>query len=106
MVLRAEPAALGSASQVSLALKDLQREGEQVRLGSGVYAKPSRDAGTGAVRPQADFETLAREAARKLKLAADSKAVNEAEAVQAPKDRSHSVVLDTGRHRDMAVLQG
>lgn len=100
VVLRAELAALGSASQVSLALKDLQCEGELVRLGAGVYAKASRDAGTGAVRPQADFETLAREAARKLKLAAHSKAVNEAEAAQAPpKDRSGSVVLDTGRRR-------
>ena len=99
VVLRAELAALGSASQVSLALKDLQREGELVRLGAGVYAKASRDAGTGAVRPQADFETLAREAARKLKLAADPKAVNDADVAQAPKERSHSVVLDTGRRR-------
>lgn len=99
VVLRAELAALGSASQVSLALKDLQREGELVRLGAGVYAKASRDAGTGAVRPQADFETLAHEAARKLKLAADPKAGSEADAAQASKDRGHSVVLDTGRRR-------
>lgn len=39
VVLRAELVPLGSASQVSQALKTLQHDGELLRLGAGVYAK-------------------------------------------------------------------
>lgn len=53
VVLRAELAGLGSASQVSHALKALQHQGELLRLGAGVYAKADRDGDTGTVRPQA-----------------------------------------------------
>lgn len=46
VVLRAELAPLGGASQVSQALKTLQRDGELLRLGAGVYAKACRDEST------------------------------------------------------------
>lgn len=67
VVLRAELAPLGSASQVSQALKTLQRDGELLRLGAGVYAKARRDESTHEVTPVVDAETLGREVAHKLK---------------------------------------
>lgn len=67
VVLRAELAPLGSASQISEALKTLQREGELLRLGAGVYAKARRDESTHEVMPVVDVETLGREVAHKLK---------------------------------------
>lgn len=67
VVLRAELARLGSASQISEALKTLQRDGELLRLGAGVYAKARRDESTHEVTPVVDVETLAREVALKLK---------------------------------------
>lgn len=67
VVLRAELAPLGSASQVSEALKALQRDGELLRLGAGVYAKARRDETTHEVTPVVDVETLGREVAHKLK---------------------------------------
>lgn len=67
VVLRAELAPLGSASQVSRALKTLQRDGELLRLGAGVYAKARRDESTHEVTPVVDAETLGREVAHKLK---------------------------------------
>ncbi|MBS0340428.1 MAG: hypothetical protein JSS56_07860 [Proteobacteria bacterium] len=65
VVLRSELAGQGSASQVSYALQVLQRQGDLIRLGSGVYAKGQRDSQTGIVRPLADFETLVAEAVSK-----------------------------------------
>jgi len=67
VVLRAELARLGSASQISEALKTLQRDGELLRLGAGVYAKARRDESTHEVTPVVDVETLGREVAHKLK---------------------------------------
>ena len=67
VVLRAELAPLGSASQVSEALKVLQRDGELLRLGAGVYAKARRDMSTHEVTPLVDDETLGREVAHKLR---------------------------------------
>lgn len=67
VVLRSELAPLGSASQVSEALKMLQRDGELLRLGAGVYAKARRDESTNEVKPVVDVETLGREVALKLK---------------------------------------
>jgi len=90
VMLRAELAGLGSASQVSCALKALQRDGELVRLGSGVYAKAHRDPETGEVQPLADFATLACEVADKLKLAVGTKVVVSS---------GHALVLDTGHRR-------
>lgn len=66
VVLRADLAGLGSASQVTYALATLQHKGELLRIGSGVYAKATRDAGTDRVRPLVDFESLAQEAAQKF----------------------------------------
>lgn len=67
VVLRSELAPLGSTSQVSEALKMLQRDGELLRLGAGVYAKARRDESTNEVKPVVDVETLGREVALKLK---------------------------------------
>lgn len=97
VVLRSELAGLGSASQVSDALRTLQRDGDLVRLGSGVYAKARRDAQTRTVRPAADFQTLAREAAAKLHMTPGSAASGH----NAPIARSNNgnIVLDTGHRR-------
>lgn len=96
VVLRSELMSLGSASQVSLVLKLLQHEGELVRLGVGVYAKAHRDAQTGAVTPEVDFETLTREAAAKLKMLTSPKT----SVVTAPAvDQADPLVLDTGHRR-------
>ena len=86
VVLRTELAQLGSASQVSEALKTLQREGELLRLGAGVYAKACRDGCTHEVKPVVDFETLGREVARKLK-------------AHVTEDSKGTLLLDTGNRR-------
>lgn len=99
VVLRAELAELGSASQVSHALKALQRDGELIRLGTGVYAKARKDEETGAIRPLADFETLARETAAKLKMDLASKNRDAVGTMKSLKGSRDSVVLDTGHRR-------
>ncbi|MDF1485508.1 hypothetical protein PY257_10015 [Ramlibacter sp. H39-3-26] len=86
VVLRAELAPLGSASQVSEALKTLQRDGELLRLGAGVYAKARRDETTHEVTAVVDVETLGREVARKLK-------------AQVTDGGDGTLVLDTGDRR-------
>ena len=86
VVLRAELAPLGSASQVSQALKALQRDGELLRLGAGVYAKARRDESTHKVTPVVDVETLGREVAHKLK-------------AQVTDGGDGTLVLDTGERR-------
>lgn len=86
VVLRADIAPLGSASQVSQALKTLQRNGELLRLGAGVYAKARRDESTQEVTPLVDAETLAREVAGKLKARVTGAA-------------DGALVLDTGGRR-------
>lgn len=99
VVLRAELAGLGSASQVSHALKALQRDGELVRLGAGVYVKAHKDAETGAVRPLADFETLAQEVAIKLKMVSAPGSVGMTAIGKSPQGSGDALVLDTGRRR-------
>lgn len=86
VVLRAELAPLGSASQVSEALKALQRDGELLRLGAGVYAKARRDEISHEVTPLVDVETLGREVALKLK-------------AQVADGAEGTLVLDTGDRR-------
>lgn len=86
VVLRAELAPLGSASQVSEALKTLQLDGELLRLGAGVYAKARRDETTHEVTPVVDVETLGREVAHKLK-------------AQVRDGGDGTLVLDTGDRR-------
>lgn len=99
VVLRTELAELGSASQVSHALKALQRDGELVRLGAGVYAKAHKDSQTGAVRPLADFETLAQEVATKLKMVSAPAASGMTAIGRAQRGSGDPLVLDTGRRR-------
>jgi hypothetical protein len=86
VVLRAELAPLGSASQVSQALKTLQRDGELLRLGAGVYAKARRDKSTHEVMPVVDVETLRHEVAHKLN-------------AQVTDGGDGTLVLDTGARR-------
>lgn len=86
VVLRSELAPLGSASQVSEALKALQRNGELIRLGLGVYAKASRDEATQEVTPVVDARTLGHEVARKLK-------------AEVADDSGETLVLNTGERR-------
>lgn len=86
VVLRAELAPLGSASQISEALKTLQHDGELLRLGSGVYAKARRDESTHEVTPVVDVETLGREVAHKLK-------------ARVTDSSEGTLVLDTGDRR-------
>jgi hypothetical protein len=66
IVLRSELSGLGSASQVSEALKSLQKKGVLVRIGTGVYAKTRVSSITGAVVPAGSLETLAVETLKKL----------------------------------------
>lgn len=99
VVLRSEVAGLGSASQVSHALKALQQRGELLRLGAGVYAKADRDVDSGEVRPTADFETLVRETAAKLKMLGDASFAGVVGAEPATHGGSGALVLDTGRRR-------
>lgn len=66
IILRAEVSKLGSASQVTEALKTLQQDGVIVRIGTGVYAKTRKSSVTGATIPAGSLETLASEAFRKL----------------------------------------
>lgn len=68
VVLRAEVADLGSQSQVTHALDVLQRGGELVRLGMGIYAKTQRVRPEGEVRPLGSFATIIEEIIRKLGL--------------------------------------
>ena len=99
VVLPAELSELGSASQVSHALKALRRDGEPIRLGAGVYAKAHKDAETCTVRPLADFATLAQEGAAKLKMVSAPKSFDMAGAKKSPQGRNDALVLDTGRRR-------
>lgn len=66
IILRAEVSKLGSASQVTQALKTLQNEGVIVRIGTGIYAMTRKSSVTGATIPAGSLETLASEALRKL----------------------------------------
>jgi hypothetical protein len=66
IVLRAELAGMGSASQVSQALRALQAKGVLVRIGTGVYAKTRKSSVTGATIPAGRLDTLAVETFKKL----------------------------------------
>lgn len=66
VILRAELAKLGSPSQVSEAIKSLQKKGVIVRISKGVYSKTKISAVTGAVIPVGSLETLATEALMKM----------------------------------------
>ena len=66
VVIRAELAGMGSASQVTAALKALQDKGVLLRIGTGVYAKTRKSSVTGAIIPAGSLETLAIETLKKL----------------------------------------
>lgn len=99
VVLRSDVARLGSATQVSEALRQLQRDGTLLRIGTGVYAKTRRSAITGNLIAAGSLETLAIEALRKLGIAVrPGKAASDYNArrtTQLP----GKVVVDTGSRR-------
>lgn len=66
VILRAEVSKLGSATQVTEALRTLQEAGVIVRIGTGVYAKTRKSSVTGATIPAGSLETLAVEALKKM----------------------------------------
>ena len=66
IVLRADFEAMGSASQISRALKQLIEAGKIVRLGYGVYAKARPSLLSGKPVPRVSLEELAQEALEKL----------------------------------------
>jgi hypothetical protein len=66
IVLRGDVVSLGSASQISEALRELQQRRVLVRIGTGVYAKTRVSSVTGAVIPAGSLESLAAEALQKL----------------------------------------
>jgi len=66
VILRAEVSRLGSATQVTEALRTLQEAGVIVRIGTGVYAKTRKSSVTGATIPAGSLETLAVEALKKM----------------------------------------
>lgn len=68
VILRQELLGLGSASQITEALKALQASSVIVRIGTGVYAKTRRSSVTGAMIPAGSLETLGVEALRKLRV--------------------------------------
>ena len=99
VVIRAELAGMGSASQVTEALKTLQDKGMLVRIGTGVYAKTRKSSVTGAVIPAGSLETLASEALKKLGVAVTAgsaaAAYNSGKTTQLP----GTFVANTGRRR-------
>lgn len=99
IILRSELANMGSATQVSEALKALQNKGVLVRIGTGIYARTRVSSVTGAVIPAGSLETLASEALKKMrvpvlvsKVAAE---YNSRKTTQLP----GSFVANTGRRR-------
>ncbi len=68
VILRQELSRLGSASQITEALRALQASNVIVRIGTGVYAKTRQSLVTGAIIPAGSLETLGVEALRKLRV--------------------------------------
>lgn len=99
VILRAEVSWMGSASQVTEALKALQTMGVLVRIGTGVYAKTRTSSVTGSHIPAGSLETLATEALNKLGVKVQAgcaaTAYNANQTTQLP----GSFVANTGRRR-------
>ena len=99
VVLRQELADLGSASQVTEALKALQARSVIIRIGTGVYAKTRKSSVTGSIIPAGTLETLGVEALRKLRVpvapGAAAAAYNAGTTTQIP----GVLVANTGRRR-------
>ena len=99
VILRADVARLGGASQVSEALKALQSKGVLVRIGTGVYAKTRKSTVTGTTVPAGSLETLAAEVLRKMGIEASpgkaARAYNSGSTTQMP----GQFVANTGQRR-------
>jgi len=68
VVLRSDYAHMGSASQVSRALKEVVAAGKLVRVGYGVYAKAQPSVLTGEPIPRQPLEAIAFEALQRLRV--------------------------------------
>lgn len=66
VVLRADFDSMGSASQISRAIKELINDGKIIRLGYGIYAKASPSLLSGKPVARVALEELAQEALQKL----------------------------------------
>ncbi|KAA0910489.1 DUF6088 family protein [Pusillimonas sp. ANT_WB101] len=99
IILRADVAKMGSPSQVSWALKELQSKGVLVRIGTGVYAKTRKSSFTGSTIPAGSLETLAAETLRKLGISVSAgsaaAAYNSGQTTQLP----GTFVANTGQRR-------
>lgn len=99
VILRSELAGMGSSTQVSDALRGLQKQGVLVRIGSGVYAKTRTSSVTGATVPAGSLETLASEMLRKLGVAVQESSTaaeyNAGRTTQLP----GAFIANTGRRR-------
>jgi predicted transcriptional regulator of viral defense system len=99
VILRSDVTPLGSASQISEALKALQNRGLLLRIGTGIYAKTRVSTVTGAVIPTGSLETLAQEALQRLGVdILPSKAANDynlGRTTQIP----GKLVVNTGKRR-------
>lgn len=99
VILRKELAGLGSASQVTDALKALLARSVLVRIGTGVYAKTRKSSVTGSIIPAGSLETLGVEALRKLRVPVSpgkaAAAYNAGTTTQIP----GAFVANTGRRR-------
>jgi len=99
VVIRAELAGMGSASQVTESLKALQDQGVIVRIGTGVYAKTRKSSVTGALIPAGSLESLASETLKRLgvtvRAGSAAAAYNAGKTTQLP----GAFVANTGRRR-------
>lgn len=95
IVLRSDVENLGSASQLTHALKALQSEGRLIRIGSGVYAKAKRDVTNGSPVLAGSADRIEAELFERLGVSAR---VVRVEAGQS----GDLFVLDTSTHRAAA----
>lgn len=99
VVLRRELQALGSASQLSVALRSLMAEGVVVRIGTGIYAKAKPSVLSGKPIPVSPIEVLAPLALRKLGVSVQEpqrvREYNAGRTTQVPT----GLVVNTGRRR-------
>jgi hypothetical protein len=90
---------MGSASQVSQALRSLQVAGVLVRIGTGVYAKTRKSSVSGATVPAGSLETLATEALKKLGVSVRAGKAAAAYNVGTTTQLPGSFVVNTGTRR-------
>lgn len=99
VILRSEVVGVGSASQVSKALRSLQAKSVLVRIGTGVYAKTRASSVTGAIIPAGSLETLAIETFKKLGICVKAGRAAAAYNAGATSQLPGSFVVDTGPRR-------